>query len=87
MGNLFTDKYSLLHLAVGIIFRFFNISFIHSIIIHTLFEIIENSNYGIHFIDKYISIWPGGKKESDTLINSLGDLFYFSIGWYLANLM
>ena len=84
MGEKFIDKYSLLHFATGIIFYYFNISLLNSLIIHTLFEIIENSKFGIHFINKYLKFWPGGKPKSDTLTNSIGDTFFFIVGWMLA---
>ena len=85
MGINFIDKYSLLHFAVGIIFRFFNINFILSILIHILFEYIENTKHGIHFINKYLTWWPGGKDYSDSLLNSTGDTFFFALGWLVAN--
>ncbi len=85
MGVDFSDKFSLLHFSVGIIFRFFHISLENSIILHTLFEILENSKLGIKFIDKQLKFWPGGKRQADTLINSIGDLFYFICGWIIAD--
>ncbi len=87
MGTTFLDKYSYLHFAVGILFRFFNISLPISIIIHTLFEIIENTQTGIYFIDHYIKWWPGGKKQADNIINSIGDTFFFILGWISAHLI
>ena len=87
MGTYFIDKYSLLHFAVGIIFRFFNISFTYSLLIHILFESIENTQIAIRFIDKYLTFWPGGKKSSDSIINSIGDTFFFMLGWFVANII
>jgi hypothetical protein len=87
MGNTFLDQYSYLHFAVGILFRFFNISLPISILVHTLFEILENTNIGVHFIDTYLLFWPGGKQKADTLINSVGDTFFFIVGWLSAHLI
>ncbi len=84
MGHTLIDKYSLLHFATGIIFCFLNISFINSLIVHTLFEIIENTKQGIYFIDNYLRFWPGGKKKSDAFINSVGDTIFFLLGWLTA---
>ena len=84
MGSSLIDKYSLLHFATGIIFYFFNISFLNTLIIHTLFEIVENTNQGVHFIDKYLKFWPGGKKQPDSLINNIGDTIFMMLGWIVA---
>jgi hypothetical protein len=84
MGEKFIDKFSLLHFAVGIIFYYFNISLFNSIIIHTLFEIIENSKSGIIFINTKLKFWPGGKPKADTFINSIGDTVFFIFGWIVA---
>jgi hypothetical protein len=83
MGIYFTDKFSLLHFASGISVYYWNISLIQWFIIHTLFEIIENSPYGMVILNK-IKIWPGGKDTADSFINSLGDTFYSILGWLFA---
>jgi hypothetical protein len=85
MGEFFLDKYSLLHFAVGIIFRFLNINFTSSLIFHILFEFVENSDYGIYFINNFLPFWPGGKQKSDSLINSTGDTAFFILGWIIAD--
>ena len=83
MGLYFTDKYSLLHFAVGIIVYYWNITFVTWFIIHIFFEYIENTNYGMKIINKF-SYWPGGKDHADSWINSLGDQFYALLGWTIA---
>jgi hypothetical protein len=85
MGKQFMDAYSLLHLAVGIVVRHWNMSLIMWIILHTIFEIVENTDTGMEFINNYIKLWPGGKPYADSLINSIGDTVFSIIGWYLAN--
>lgn len=84
MGTKFMDKYSLLHMATGIIAYFFNVPFIWWFIFHLLFEIIENLPSSIKFIDNYITIWPGGKKSPDNTLNSVGDQLFAMLGWILA---
>ena len=89
MGLNLADQYSLLHFAVGIVFYFWNTPFIFALILHTVFEIVENTTYGIKFINKYIIhpgyfSWPGGKSHPDSLLNMAGDTIFFSIGWLLA---
>jgi hypothetical protein len=39
---------------------------------------------GIHIINKYIVFWPGGKPESDTIINNIGDTLGAVCGWLSA---
>ena len=80
MGTYFTDKFSLLHFAVGIIVYYWNMSFILWFILHMIFEYVENTKYGMNIINKFV-YWPGGKEKPDSLINSLGDQFYALLGW------
>ena len=83
MGTKIVDQYSLLHLSVGVILYFFGVNFYVSIMIHILFEIIENSKRGVKFINK-LTFWPGGKPYADNLQNSLSDTVFFIIRWLLA---
>lgn len=85
MGDKLLDKYSLLHFAVGVIFRFLNISLKTSFWIHVFFELIENSREGVKFIDEKLTFWPGGKQKSDTHLNSFGDTIFFVLGWLVAD--
>jgi hypothetical protein len=86
MGTYFFDQYSILHMASGIIAYFFGIKLEQWIIIHILFEYVENTSYGINFINLYLkNIWPGGKDKKDTFLNSMvGDNFFAIIGWCIA---
>ena len=90
MGYLYFDQYTYLHFAVGIVVYFWNISLLHWIILHTIFEFLENTQMGINIINQYIVFWPGGKPKSDTIINIVGDTFGAIVGWlsayYLDNL-
>jgi hypothetical protein len=62
-------------------------SFLSLILLHTLFEIMENTSLGIKFINKYIFLWPGGKTMPDSIINNLGDTLSVIIGWYSSLLL
>lgn len=88
MGVKFVDQYSLLHFASGISAFYWNISLVNWIIVHILFEIFENTTYGMYVIDTYLDgIWPGGKKTADTPINSLGDTIFGILGWIFAKII
>jgi hypothetical protein len=89
MGYKFADQFSLLHLSVGVIFYFWNISLINSFILHFLFEYLENTETGIQLINKYIINpgyfhWPGEKHKPDSKLNMLGDNIFFIIGWLIS---
>jgi hypothetical protein len=56
-------------------------------VIHTIFEILENTQTGIYIINNYITFWPGGKPKADTLINNLGDTVFAILGWLSALLI
>jgi hypothetical protein len=85
MGEYFTDQFSLLHFSVGVVAYFFGIPLILFIILHTIFEIVENTKTGMYIINKYFTFWPGGKPSPDTLLNSFGDTVYSIIGFIIAN--
>jgi len=89
MGCYFFDQYSILHFSVGVVMYFWNISFVTALILHIIFEIIENTKIGMNFINKYFIhpgyfSWPGGKNYSDSLINSIGDNVFFILGYIIS---
>jgi hypothetical protein len=84
MGVHLIDCYSLLHIATGIVAYFWGIPLEWWFLLHALFEVVENSPYGVYAIDTYITLWPGGKKKPDTLLNSVGDQTCAVLGWVLA---
>jgi hypothetical protein len=88
MGATFTDPYSLLHFATGVIAYFWGISLKNWFILHLSFEILENTDYGMYLINnnKWIP-WPGGKSHKDSIVNSIGDQFYSMLGWYISFLI
>lgn len=86
MGTTFFDHYSILHLAIGIVAFHLNINAWMWFILHTLFEIVENTPQGVYFIGTYLWWWPGGKTHPDAVLNSIGDTVFAMIGWYIAYL-
>jgi hypothetical protein len=83
MGVFFTDKYSLLHFASGIVAYYWNVSFVAWFILHLIFELAENTETGMHYIRK-VKLWPGGKVHPDSWLNRAGDQFYSVLGWLVA---
>lgn len=87
MGYLFIDQFSYLHFVVGAVVFYFNISFFQWFIIHTIFEIVENTQTGIYIINNYLTFWPGGKPKADTLLNRTGDIVFGMLGWLSASII
>jgi hypothetical protein len=83
MGVHFTDAFSLLHLASGIVVYYWGMPFTTWFIVHAIFEIAENTRPGMRFI-RSVKLWPGGKSRADSVLNSLGDQFYSCVGWGIA---
>jgi len=75
------DQYTYLHFASGIIAYFFGIPLIVWFILHSIFEITENTSLGINLINNYFKFWPGGKPKSDSFINIIGDTIGTILGW------
>ena len=84
MGYRYFDKYTYLHFAVGVVVYFWNISLMNWVILHTIFEFLENTQMGVNIINRYIVFWPGGKPKSDTIENNIGDTFGSVLGWLSA---
>lgn len=85
MGKLILDKYSILHFLVGMIWRYIGFDFLSLLIIHTVFEIVENSKPGMFIINNYFKLWPGGKPHADSKINSISDIVISLLGWMIAD--
>ena len=86
MGKYSVDQYSLLHFAVGIIAYFWGFSWQHTLLVHVVFELSENTNQGMYFINNYMPFWPGGKPYADSLVNQASDTLMTMIGWYISRL-
>jgi hypothetical protein len=86
MGLRIVDQYSLLHFAVGIIAYFWSVSLLLLVIVHILFEYIENTQWGMKIINNYfIRWWPGGKTHPNNLVNKTSDTLFSIFGWLIAN--
>ena len=83
MGIYFTDQFSLLHFASGIIAFFWEISLFKWFLLHIIYEVVTNTRFGIYFINNY-TFWPGGKLNYDTIHNIIGDQVWALIGWGFA---
>jgi len=84
MGLNIFDQFTYLHFSTGIIAYFFSVPIIIWLILHTLFEITENSSIGIKLINNYFKFWPGGKPHKDSLLNIIGDTIGTILGWLSA---
>jgi len=83
MGVKLFDKFSFLHAIWGVISYTIGIrNFIIAIILHIIFEILENSSVGIYMIR-----WPGMKPKADNSANIIGDTISFGTGWCIAYLI
>lgn len=86
MGKYLLDQYSYLHFASGIIAYFWKLNFKNWLLLHSLFEFIENTTFGMSFINN-LTFWPGGKPNKDTFTNIIGDTISTIIGWVTAYLI
>ncbi len=84
MGTRYFDQYTYLHFSVGVIVYFWNISLVNWVVLHTIFEFLENTQMGVNIINKYIVFWPGGKPQPDSIINRIGDTLGAIFGWLSA---
>ena len=75
------DPYSLAHAGSGVVARSLKLSLLQTIVIHTVFEIVENNYLKFHPTIK--KIFPDPSK--DTLLNSIGDTISIAVGWYLTD--
>ena len=78
--NMF-DPYSIAHAGSGVVARSLQLSLLQTIVLHTIFEIVENNYLKFHPTIK--KIFPDPSK--DTLLNSVGDTVSIAAGWYLTD--
>jgi hypothetical protein len=81
--NLF-DRFTYLHFVTGALSNYWGITLRQWMIWHTIFEILENTKYGMYVINHYITFWPGGKPAPDSIINRIGDTIGALLGWVSA---
>ena len=85
MGLTYIDRYSLLHFAVGVVANFWGIDKYQLLLYHTIFELVENTEFGMWVINNWVPFWPGGKEFPDAWINRLGDITFAQLGWWVAS--
>ena len=85
MGYYWVDQFSLLHFATGVLSYFWGVNLYLTIVIHTLFEVFENTTMGMRFINYYLTLWPGGKNHPDSLVNSISDTLFTGLGWIVSS--
>lgn len=71
MGQQFADQYSFLHFSVGVVAYFSGVKLGWWLVLHTLFELGENSPAGMQLINR-VGAWPGGKPQPDSMANIAG---------------
>ena len=83
MGENLFDQYSFLHFSVGAVAYYWDINLKNLIILHIIFELLENTVEGIKLINKF-KYWPGGKDKADSPLNMVGDTISAILGWLVA---
>ena len=78
------DKYSLIHLSLGILLYFAKISFWLATLAHATICLLYNNENGYNVIKKFAPWWPGNKRP-DSAYNILGDNVSFMAGWLVAS--
>jgi hypothetical protein len=87
MGSVGVDGYSVLHFLFGMLAYLLYIPLFTWALLHILFEIVENSFQGKTFIDEHLKWWIGGKKDPDTIGNSISDEIVAVLGWLFASVL
>ena len=85
MGYKIVDSYSYLHFAVGALWRALGLNFWLGLVLHIIFEYSENTKTGMKFINNNFKLWPGGKPKADTLTNSISDIIFSALGWFVQD--
>lgn len=75
------DPYSVAHAGAGVGARSLGLSLGQTILIHSVFEILENQYLKFHPMVR--RFFPDPSK--DTLLNTFGDTVSVALGWYLTD--
>lgn len=88
MGKGWVDQFSLLHFSVGVIAYFWSMPLLTLLLLHIIFEYLENTKTGMNFINTYfVRWWPGGKEFPDSIINRISDTLFSVLGWYCSYML
>lgn len=74
------DEWSIVHASGGIIAAQTGVTLPQFLVLHTIFEIVENADKGKGLLSKIG--WD--RKGGDTFTNVLGDTISAAAGWYLG---
>ena len=74
------DEWSFVHLSGGIIAAQTGLSLPQFLVLHTIFEVIENADQGSGWLSK-IGL---DRVSGDSLLNVVGDTASAAAGWYLG---
>ena len=85
MGNQLLDQYSILHFATGVVAYFWGVELPTWVVAHVSFELLENTEGGMEFINSNLTWWPGGKPRADEFLNIVGDNLSAVAGWWCAS--
>ncbi len=83
MGTVVIDNFSIVHAASGVFLYFWGFSLFQTTLIHTVFEILENTK-PVMRLTNVTGWWPGGKPEPDNLTNMIGDTIFCILGWIVS---
>jgi hypothetical protein len=83
MGTQLVDNFSILHGASGVVLYFWGFSLFQTTLIHTVFEILENTKTVMKWTNS-TGWWPGGKPQADNLTNMTGDTIFCMLGWIIS---
>ena len=75
------DEWSFVHFAGGIVGAQTGLSLPLFLVLHTLFEIVENTDKGSGPLSKIG--WD--RTDGDTMVNVLGDTLSAAAGWYVGD--
>ena len=75
------DPYSIAHAGAGVGARSLGLSLGYTIVIHTVFEVLENQYLKLQPLT--MRFFPDPSK--DTLLNTIGDTISVALGWYLTD--
>lgn len=78
------DQFSYLHFASGITAYFFGFKLKNWMLLHLAFDIFDNSNWGIQFVQKYVSFLKQPRYGSDPPLNIIVDNIISVLGWVSA---
>jgi hypothetical protein len=78
--NIFITPFSITHFGFGYICQALGINYFYGLVLHTIYEYINYTNYKIK--NKWRRQWIGFRKDS--VLNGVGDTLFFMIGMFVS---